>query len=72
MCFIDNSSIAHAQQVWQETKDAEKTLEALGREACIERHLLVGLTKCAKNDLVTAIGHVSHCMKRSQLTAAPV
>lgn len=56
--FSANATLIEMRKVWSETQDASKCLSVLGRRTGVERHLLVGLTKCDKNDLVTAIAHV--------------
>ena len=50
--------ISKAREVWKETGDAQAALEHLRNKTCIERHLLTGLSKCAKNDLVGALNYV--------------
>ena len=41
----DNASMREARNVWQETHDANKTLEKLGTRNGVERHLLMGIAK---------------------------
>ena len=49
-----------ARMVWQETHDAQKTLEALRGFHCNERQLLEGLKRSTANDLVGALSFVSY------------
>jgi len=55
---LDRPEMVEARKVWQSTHDAGKTLAALRRFHCTERHLLEGLKRCAKNDIVTALSAV--------------
>jgi hypothetical protein len=59
MYRIDRNEMVEARAVWQETHDAQKTLDALKGFHCNERHLLEGLKRSAKNDLVGALSFVS-------------
>jgi len=53
-----------AREVWQSTHNAGKTLDALRGFHCVERQLLQGLKRCAKNDVVTALTAVgSHAIE---------
>ena len=56
--FLAMPALIKMRKVWTESRDASKALSELGRRTGIERHLLIGLTKCKENDLVTAIAHV--------------
>jgi len=55
----EENEVFTARQVWWDTRNAEKALECLGNRPCLERHLLVGLNKYNKNDLVNALAMVS-------------
>jgi len=50
--------MVEARKVWQSTHDAGKTLDALRGFHCTEQQLLLGLKRCAKNDVITALSAV--------------
>ena len=56
--IADQKDVCAARQHWWDTRDASTALKHLGKRPCIERHLLVGLEKCAKNDFVGALSSV--------------
>jgi len=56
---VDRYEMIDARAVWQETHDANKTLEALRGHHCNERQLLEGLKRSAENDFVGALSFVS-------------
>jgi len=56
--FLDRKQMIEARKVWKYTHDAGKALAALRGFQCMERQLLEGLKRRAKNDVVTALSAV--------------
>lgn len=54
----DRDEVSRARAIWWSTKDSGKALQELRNYHCIERKLLEGLNKHAKNDLVSALSWV--------------
>ena len=54
----DENEVFEARKTWWDTRDAGKSLDRLGTRPCLEGHLLIGLKKCSKNDLVNALSMV--------------